>query len=364
MKQLNRKLKRTGGRIFLLSLGFLLATAGAVQAQCPGNVDLQAVSIDPSSPVIGINATGQLVVIMRNNCPCAIPTGEAQVQITFSATYLDPAIPLSFTNTCPGSPWSYVTTVTAGGLHNMFFRNNAGPLPVGGVFCGFQFNVGGKGVISPAPVAITLASTLSGAAVSSDIDGSNQSASTQVLLQPILPVMLSDIAATGSSCNGILDWRTASEANVDRFDIEYSTNGSDFTTVGTVVAKNNPNGATYKYANAQGTARGYYRLKMVDRDGHFNYSKVVAVDTKCSGKTLTMYPNPLTASQNLTVIAGGYEGTIKGELLSVTGQVIRTYNLKNGTNILPVDRLAQATYMLRVSDASGDTESFRVVIMK
>jgi hypothetical protein len=48
----------------------------------------------------------------------------------------------------------------------------------------------------------------------------------------------------------------------------------------------------------------------------------------------------------------------------MAGQVIRTYNLKNGTNTLPVDKVAQATYMLRVSDAAGDVESFRVVIMK
>jgi hypothetical protein len=104
---------------------------------------------------------------------------------------------------------------------------------------------------------------------------------------------------------------------------------------------------------------------MIDRDGQFSFSKIVSVDTKCSGKkTITMYPNPLVANQNLTVIASGYEGAVKGELVSVSGQVIRTYNLKNGTNTLPVDRLAQATYMLRVSDASGDIESFRVVIMK
>ena len=362
MKTAILKLKRTGGRIFLLSLGFLLATADRIQAQC--FVDLQAVSIDPSTPVISTTGTSQIVVVMRNNGPCIIPTGEAQVQITFNDTYLQPAIPLNFVDNCVPARWSFVTTVNAAGQYNMFFRNNAGPIPVGGVFCSFQFNVGGKGIVSPAPVNITLASTLTAAATSSDVDGSNQSASTQVTVSMVAPVVLSDISATASSCNGIIDWRTTSEDNVDRFEVQYSTNGTDYGTVGTVLAKNNANGATYKYANDQGTAKGYYRLKIVDRDGNFYYSRVVTVDTKCNGKTITMYPNPLTVNQNLTVMASGYEGNIKGELISMSGQIIRTYNLKNGINTLPVDKLAQATYMLRVSDASGDTESFKVVIVK
>lgn len=363
MKTVNRKLKSTGARLLLLSISFLLATAGKMQAQC--FVDLQAVSIDPSQLVISTTGTAQLVVVMKNNGPCILPTGEAQVQITFSDTYLQPAVPLNVTNTTCAGVWTHVATTNSAGQFNMFFRNNGGPLPVGGAGCEFTFNIGGRGLVSPAPVSVTLASTLTATATSSDVDGSNQSASTQVNVQMVAPVSLYDFTAIGSSCNGILDWKTTSEENVARFEIQYSTNGSDFSTVGTVAAKNNPAGAVYKYANAQGTARGYYRLKIVDLDGQFIYSRIIAVDTKCSGKkTLTMYPNPLTVNQNLTVIASGFEGTVKGELISMAGQVIRTYNLKNGTNTLPVDKLAQATYMLRVSDAAGDVESFRIVIMK
>jgi hypothetical protein len=363
MKHLNRKLKNSGARLLLLSISFLLATAGKTKAQC--FVDLQAVSIDPSSLVLGINATGQLVVVMKNNGPCILPTGEAQVQITFADTYLQPASPLNVVNTnCPGV-WQHVATTNAAGQFNLFFRNNGGPIPVGGAGCEFTFNIGGRGLVSGGPVNITLASTLTGSATSSDVDGSNQSASTQVFVDVVAPVTLSDLTAKGNSCNGIIEWKTSLEDNVNRFEIQYSTNGVDFTTVGTVAAKNNPNGSVYKYAHAQGTARGYYRLKMIDNDDQFSYSRIIAVDTKCSGKkTITMYPNPLTVNQNLTVIASGYEGKIKGELVSMSGQVIRTYNLNNGTNTLPVDKVAQATYMLRVSDSAGDVESFRIVIMK
>jgi hypothetical protein len=180
-----------------------------------------------------------------------------------------------------------------------------------------------------------------------------------------LPVVLADLSVTANSCNGIVNWKTASEQNVKSFEVEYSANGVTFTTAGTVQAKNSTSGSVYKYVNAQGTGRGFYRLKIVDIDGQVSYSRIVSVDTKCNGiKSVSLYPNPLTASQNLTVIVSGYEGVIKGEMVSMSGQVIRTYSLKNGTNTLPVDKLAQATYMLRVTDAGGEAESFRVIVMK
>jgi hypothetical protein len=361
MKQLKLQLKKNCSRLTTLTLGLLFMTATNVRAQ---NVDLQAVSIDPTLPTIGIGQVGQIVVAMKNNGPSAIPVGEATVQITLSSVYMQLAIPFNFVDAC--GQWTYLGNVPGAGTLNLFFQNNAGaipPPPTG--FCSFQFNVAGKAV-TPGPSGITLASSLSAGATTSDVDGSNQAATTEInVTATVLPVVLSDFNVAASSCNGILNWKTASELNVKSFEVEYSTNGVQFTTAGTVQAKNSSSGSVYKYVNAQGTTKGYYRLKIIDVDGNIAYSRIVSVDTKCNGtKSVSLYPNPVTASQNLSVIISGYEGSIKGELLSMSGQSIRTYSLKNGTNTLSVDKLAQATYMLRVTDAAGETESFRVVVIK
>jgi hypothetical protein len=359
-KPFNSQFKKASGRITLLTMVLFFATALQLRAQ---NVDLQAVSIDPTLPTIGVGQVGQIVVAMKNNGPSVIPVGEATAQITLSSVFLDLAIPFNFTDAC--GQWTYLGNVPGAGTHNLFFQNNAGPIPVGGPFCSFQFNIAGK-MPTVAPSGITLASSLSAGATTSDVDGSNQAATTEINVTAfVLPVVLSDFNVTASSCNGILNWRTASEQNVKNFEVEYSANGTQFTVAGTVLAKNASEGAVYRYVNAQGTGKGYYRLKIVDVDGHVGYSRVVSVDTKCNGtKSVSLYPNPLTANQNLSVIISGYEGSIKGELVSMTGQVIRTYSLKNGTNTLPVDKVAQATYMMRVTDAAGETESFRVIIVK
>jgi hypothetical protein len=208
---------------------------------------------------------------------------------------------------------------------------------------------------------------LGGAPSSSQGNASNtdDNSTTSLTVSFVTPVVLDDITAVGNSCNGVLNWKTVSEQNIDRFEIEYGANVFSFALVGTVTAKNNPTGSTYQYVNAQGTGRGFYRLKMIDRDGRVEYSKIVTVDTKCNGKkTVTLYPNPLTANNNLNVIVSGYEGQIKGDLVSMAGQLIRSYTLKNGSNVLPVDKIAQGTYVLKVTDASGDTESFRVIVTK
>jgi hypothetical protein len=360
MKQhFNNKLKKACS-IALLSSALFFGTVPQAEAQ---NVDLQAVSIDPTLPTIGIGQVGQIVVAMKNNGPSVIPVGEATAQITLSSVFLNLAIPFNFVDAC--GQWTYLGNVPGAGTHNLFFQNNAGPIPVGGPFCSFQFNIAGRAVTA-APSGITLASSLSAGATTSDVDGSNQAATTEInVTATVLPVVLADFSVTASSCNGILNWKTASEQNVKSFEVEYSTNGISFTKAGLVQAKNAAEGSVYRYVNAQGTGKGYYRLKVIDNDGQVSYSRIVSVDTKCNGtKSVSLFPNPLTANQNLSVIISGYEGAIKGELVSMTGQVIRSYSLKNGTNTLPVDKVAQATYMMRVTDASGEAESFRVIIMK
>jgi len=370
MKHQNNKLKRTAGRLFLLTMGLFLLTAsrGVAQSACP-QTDLESQSIITLKfPTIGIGEQTTVVANITNNGPCPIPTGEANAQITLRSDYFN-VVP-NFTSICAGQ-WTLlgiVTTGGPGGQHNLFFRNTLGPIPSGGPFCGITIDITGAGITPPLmPGDITLFTSLNSMiATVFDANTTNQFANTQLgVTQFIVPLVLTDFSVTASSCNGIVNWKTVSEDNVDRFEIEFSSNGVLFTNAGTVKAKNSANESVYRYVNAQANGRGYYRLKIIDRDNKFSYSKIISIDTKCNGrKSLSIYPNPVTTTNNLNVIASGYEGSIKGELITVSGQIARTYSLKNGTNTLSVEHLAQSTYMLRVTDASGQAESFRVMIIK
>lgn len=167
-KTITRKLRT------LLPLALLcMATSSKVQAQL---VDLQAVSIDPGALSINVGQTTQIFVAMRNNGPNPIPVGEATAQVTLSSVFLDLGTPLNFTNAC--GQWTYLGNVPGVGTHNLFFQNNAGAIP-NATTCTFQFDVTGKAG-SGGPSGITLASSLSATATTSDNDGSNQAATTEI----------------------------------------------------------------------------------------------------------------------------------------------------------------------------------------
>ena len=178
MKFLNLRSAKQLFRLLFCTFISLVLVQKQGKAQCL-NVDLQAVSIDPTSPNVNIGQTIQIVAVLRNNGPCPIPTGEAQVTITFSSTYLSPGAPLNFTDGCVPARWTYLTNVPTPGLHNLFFRNTLGPIPVGGASCAFSFNVTGV-TGTPSPTPVTLVSTLTATATTADVDGRNQSSGTFV----------------------------------------------------------------------------------------------------------------------------------------------------------------------------------------
>lgn len=268
--------------IIFLTVLFLISFLKG-NAQC-NDVDLQAVSIDPSLTAIGKGQTASIAVVMKNNSECKIPTGEATAQITFSSVYLDLGSPINFKDFC--GQWVYLGAVSDKKQHNLFFQNKGGPIQPGGKFCSFHFDIIGKAVASY-PVPVTLASSLSGDAKSSDINGNNQSTSTQVHVRSIFtpvaepPQVIADFTIAASDCDAILKWKTVAEKNVDSFEVEYGKNDLEFVKVGTVTGKHSASGSDYQFTYDQGNGRGYYRLSVIRKDGKHSYSKVIYIDTKC-----------------------------------------------------------------------------------
>lgn len=102
---------------------------------------------------------------------------------------------------------------------------------------------------------------------------------------------------TGSLQNNstLLQWETTNEINTSYFTVERSIDGTSFKQIGTVGAKGNDRNS-YSYTDfnvaSQQSAVVYYRLKMVDVNGSFTYSKVISI-TIVSSYTLFIYPNPI-----------------------------------------------------------------------
>jgi hypothetical protein len=102
--------------------------------------------------------------------------------------------------------------------------------------------------------------------------------------QNILPVHLITFTAQLKDNQALLNWQVENEQNFDRYQIERSPNGKDFTAIGAVKAANKKE---YRYTdnvsselavvsnqNSQLSTHNslYYRLKLLDRDGTFTNS--------------------------------------------------------------------------------------------
>jgi Secretion system C-terminal sorting domain len=100
-----------------------------------------------------------------------------------------------------------------------------------------------------------------------------------VLQATVLPVELTSFNVANVNNNNELRFTTASESNNSHFEIERSNNGKNFETISRIEGK----GTTQEVSNYSFTDRtpnkgiNYYRLKQVDLDGRFEYSKVVSV---------------------------------------------------------------------------------------
>ena len=96
----------------------------------------------------------------------------------------------------------------------------------------------------------------------------------------------------------MLQWSTDEEVNAARFVIEKSTDGVIFSPLDSVKALNGDTVNSYHYAD-NGLLPGinYYRLKIVDSTGRYNYSYIRTIELDGSGPIIHIYPNPYHAGE-------------------------------------------------------------------
>ena len=110
-----------------------------------------------------------------------------------------------------------------------------------------------------------------------------------------------DLKASYVDSKAVIDWTTTFEVNTDHFEIERSTDGSKFETVGTVTAAGNAQVKTkYSYIDNLRSINTnkkdiYYRLKQVDKDMQSTFSKVliVRIYKTRTVQLISVTPNPV-----------------------------------------------------------------------
>jgi hypothetical protein len=181
-----------------------------------------------------------------------------------------------------------------------------------------------------------------------------------------LPLDLISFTTTTENGNAKLEWTTENQVNVNRFEIERSSfSSSSFSKIGTV-AVNNSSSGNYNFTDANASnymEKGYYRLKIIDNDDRFKYSRINFVNF---GTTLaaTLRPAVVTAGQPVTLYtaAAANQRAYTGMLYNQAGQLIQKWvAAPNSYKQIETGNLLKGVYVVRiVQDAVITTERFVV----
>jgi hypothetical protein len=155
----------------------------------------------------------------------------------------------------------------------------------------------------------------------------------------ILPVTLIDFKANlKENKTAYLSWNVAEEKNLKAYIVEKSRDGRTFFAFKQVKAEGINQYTTKDEQPFNSTT--YYRLKMVDNDESYEYSKVVSVDKKAIDKTFKIFPNP---TSNVFFVENTEGVALDLTVYSVNGQVVKRV-LK--TNRIDVSDLSNGMYII------------------
>jgi hypothetical protein len=172
-----------------------------------------------------------------------------------------------------------------------------------------------------------------------------------------LPVVLTEFKAVAQKNKVILKWITASELDNRSFELERSTDGTNFTTLISINGSGTTSSSTqYEHTDVMAVkGNNYYRLKITDANGRHNYSdiRVAKIDY---GKLISVFNNPVKG--NLIIDASA---ATKIVLMNMSGQHVQTAQLKQGRNVIPVSHLNTGNYFVKSIE---DNETYKISIVQ
>lgn len=226
-----------------------------------------------------------------------------------------------------------------------------------------------SGVPNSGSAAITLPDTsttearIKVAASTSTVDGnspniffdiSNQNFTIEKSSMPVRLISF-DVSAKESG-TALLSWKTADEVNNAGFEIEMGYHPGDFVKVGFVGENGGNTINNYQYSiDGLVAGRYYFRLKQIDHDGTYAYSKIQALlITGKSGEVAAIYPNP--ARDKISINASFFQkSTPVFTLFDSNGNIALTSvgTITGSRCEIDISKLAPGLYTVTTSTGSN-----------
>jgi len=186
-----------------------------------------------------------------------------------------------------------------------------------------------------------------------------------------LPIELAWLNVTADDCGAIVEWATATEQDVERFEIELSTDGVNFKTVATVAATGNSTQLVEYSTKVEDLQRiNYFRLRSIDTDGSMQISDVERFESTCFDEidfgVSNASPNPASSTTSVIVYNAAAAHDAQIMLTDAAGKIVKVFTntvLTGETLIeLNVSELAVGVYFLEVQSPHWSSQIQKLVI--
>ncbi len=184
----------------------------------------------------------------------------------------------------------------------------------------------------------------------------------------VLPLHILSFEGEKKSGYARLQWKTVNEEAVKSFVVERGSDGNNYMAATEVSGKNGALNA-YEYndnLNGLSVSAVYYRLKMVNADGNFSYSKVVRINLqKISTAVVAIAPNPVQGTVALRIESNS-SGKASIQILDGAGKLLVSLAkmLAEGTNNFLLEetrRLPNGLYVVQVQTSEGTYNQLFIV---
>lgn len=218
-------------------------------------------------------------------------------------------------------------------------------------------------IIANGAIGLSLNSTVVGRALSTSGAITLNSNPIRTIEIPLPVTLTSFTVKKAETQTALLNWATTAETNSDRFEIEHSTNGKIWKQLASVNAKGESNNlVSYQYTDSKPmNGTNLYRLKMIDKDATFAYSRIQNAEFDIASKTV-LYPNPVM--DYLTLNVDDISQIQRIQISNIIGNSvfdkIKTTSSDISAN-LDVKNLPSGLYIVRITRDGGDIALSKIV---
>ncbi len=156
-----------------------------------------------------------------------------------------------------------------------------------------------------------------------------------------LPVDLIFFGGTIKNNSVELNWKTATETNNAGWEIEKCLQDAAWQKISFVDGKESSNSVTnYTYTDKLNQASPvFYRLKQIDKNGNYRYSKIIVIRFTEPKQELMLYPNPSNNNTTAKLVVSS-DANVQLLVYSVSGQFLKSAlntNLQKGQHFVTVN---------------------------